>query len=550
MDARPEVTGPRNGTAILLCLWRPRLFGSNEPVAVTAKPTNPLTKFDKFGSAQVTEALLHECAALFSSHYGTWADDFPVASKRGQRIQLSAKALLSYLPGDDSWIVTARSDGRLIGYAMAIWARSSEYTISWVTQLVVHEDYRHQGIATTLLGAVWGHSNHLAWGIVSANPYAIRVLEKATRRSVVPHEVAKHDALIRSVFERIPYLNGAIFDVAEDRSIVDTNFRQDLSSVPEKLAQLVSQGAKWQLGNLLPGNEWLGATFQSQASAEWTQEEADRILVGARDIAQQAYERMAAANPELSHPWAKHAPAEVHALLKQIDLPSGARVLDFGCGSGRHSIEFALKGHTTFGIDGSSRFIDEAKKRAQELGLTNTQFLQKDGLDWATSEQYDLGLCLYDVIGSYPVDALNERLFQNLVKSVRPLGWVVFSVMSYDFLLGRNPTCATSQDVHLRLAALKPSNAMERSGEVFDGRYIVLDTERRIAYRKEQFGEGPNPPLELLIADRRYGLDELAALCRRYDLEPRHLGYVSAGRFEPQRDSIKKEILVIAQKGG
>lgn len=36
-----------------------------------------------------------------------------------------------------------------------------------------YKDYRQQGIAKNILFSIWGFSNHFAWGIVSANPYAI-----------------------------------------------------------------------------------------------------------------------------------------------------------------------------------------------------------------------------------------------------------------------------------------------------------------------------------------------------------------------------------------
>jgi len=72
--------------------------------------------------------------------------------------------------------------------------------ISWVTQLVVHEDTgeRRRQVAAF---AIWTFTDHFAWGLLTANPYAIRALEKATRRGAKParnreesQEVRKHCA--------------------------------------------------------------------------------------------------------------------------------------------------------------------------------------------------------------------------------------------------------------------------------------------------------------------------------------------------------------------
>ena len=59
-------------------------------------------------------------------------------------------------------------------------------------QLVVHTDYRNQNVAKQLLYSIWCESSNFAWGIVSSNPYAIRALEKATRRRSSPKIIRKH----------------------------------------------------------------------------------------------------------------------------------------------------------------------------------------------------------------------------------------------------------------------------------------------------------------------------------------------------------------------
>ena len=52
---------------------------------------------------------------------------------------------------------------------------------------------------------------------------------------------------------------------------------------------------------------------------------------------------------------------EVDHVVAVLGLVPGERVLDVGCGTGRHAIELARRGISVHGIDISQRFIDIAR---------------------------------------------------------------------------------------------------------------------------------------------------------------------------------------------
>lgn len=140
--------------------------------------------------AASNEDFLSRCARLYSEHYGIWGEN---GIRPGKAIKLSNNKLREWLENDDAIIYYASMKDDIIGYAIAINKKENGYGIvTWVTQLVVHKDYRNKGVAKSILFSIWGFSDHYAWGIVSANPYAIRALEKATRRHATPIRIKKN----------------------------------------------------------------------------------------------------------------------------------------------------------------------------------------------------------------------------------------------------------------------------------------------------------------------------------------------------------------------
>lgn len=61
---------------------------------------------------------------------------------------------------------------------------------------------------------------------------------------------------------------------------------------------------------------------------------------------------------------------DVMAWMQQHPNPTATRVLDLGCGVGRHALQFAQLGFETYGLDGSAAGLAFAQTAAAELGLT------------------------------------------------------------------------------------------------------------------------------------------------------------------------------------
>ena len=92
----------------------------------------------------------------------------------------------------------------------------------------------------------------------------------------------------------------------------------------------------------------------------------------------------------------KEAKVFIKKLIKHINLSSSSKVLDAGCGKGRHSIEIEKLGHIVTGIDLSKNSIKFAKK----FENTNLKFMVHD-ISKPLNSEFDVVLNLFTSFGYY-----------------------------------------------------------------------------------------------------------------------------------------------------
>ncbi len=70
--------------------------------------------------------------------------------------------------------------------------------------------------------------------------------------------------------------------------------------------------------------------------------------------------------------WAEKGKAEADFVLKVLNLPAEAKILDLPCGTGRHAVQFATRGYSVTGIDISRSCIPHSGR----LQTTSRRFKQ------------------------------------------------------------------------------------------------------------------------------------------------------------------------------
>lgn len=515
----------------------------NSSIKSSIKNINNIT-FHTKKCTDLTEPEIKMCSDLFSQNYGEWGKDDP-EKRKGKKISLGVKYYKDNMLKADHYVSLAYYDEKIIGQAFYIRKKfENEECMSWVLQLVVSYGYRKIGIGKRLLYSIWGFSGDEAWGLATSNPYTVKTLESATFREVCPKVIRDNLDKVKKIGKEVPYINS--YNVNLYNSVVDTEFYIDSSDTKNKIKN--AYGHNWKLGELPPGNEWLAFTFKNQGLRKFSTDEFEMWIQYSESKLKEAYARMNTENQA----WAKstNREKEVDFIIKELNLSRNEKIADFGCGIGRHCIEFLNKGfNNIIGID----FVSSNIEKAKESVSTDKKsiFSEKDCRKVDLGFSYDVILCLYDVIGSFPDNKENEKILSNIYKHLSPNGYAVISVMNMELTLAKAKYVEDIINNPKSLLNLKPSKIMQKSGDIFNPEYYIIDKESKLVYRKEQFDDDGDLSAEHVIRDKRYTKDEICKMAKNIGFHVKDVRFVSAGKWQKKlnnTDPKAKEILLILQK--
>ena len=129
----------------------------------------------------------------------------------------------------------------------------------------------------------------------------------------------------------------------------------------------------------------------------------------------------------LRYSFTKGTLQEVDHLVGALGLQPGARVLDVGCGPGRHAHELARRGIIVHGIDISREFVEIARRDAP-AGAT---FERVDARDVQFDAEFDAVLCLCQgAFGLMTAGGDDERVVAAMARALRPGGRLALSAFS------------------------------------------------------------------------------------------------------------------------
>ena len=134
----------------------------------------------------------------------------------------------------------------------------------------------------------------------------------------------------------------------------------------------------------------------------------------------------------LRYSFTKGTRQEIEYLVAALGLESGMRVLDVGCGPGRHARALAERGVLVHGIDISRRFIDIARTDAP-AGAT---FARLDARSLPFDGEFDAAICLCQgAFGLMTADGHDQTVLAGIARALRPGGRLALSAFSSYFVV-------------------------------------------------------------------------------------------------------------------
>lgn len=130
----------------------------------------------------------------------------------------------------------------------------------------------------------------------------------------------------------------------------------------------------------------------------------------------------------LRYSFTKGSAQEVGFLLELLKLRPDARLLDVGCGPGRHAVPLAQAGLAVTGVDVSRRFLELAAEEARAAGV-RPAFFEVDARQMPFDDEFDAVISLCQ--GGFGLMGGDDSLvLKRMMEALRPGGTLVLSAFS------------------------------------------------------------------------------------------------------------------------
>ena len=183
----------------------------------------------------------------------------------------------------------------------------------------------------------------------------------------------------------------------------------------------------------------------------------------------------------------KGTSGECDFIESEISFDKSRRILDVGCGTGRHSIELAGRGYSLTGIDLSDKMLETAGSKARKKNLA-VDFQKHDARNLPFNNEFDLVIMICE--GAFPLmetDEMNFQILQGVTRSLKRGGKLIFTTLNGLFPLyhsvekfcssGSEPGNATYRSNTFDLMTFRDHNITELIDDT--GQKMVLDCNER-----------------------------------------------------------------------
>jgi 2-polyprenyl-3-methyl-5-hydroxy-6-metoxy-1,4-benzoquinol methylase len=121
---------------------------------------------------------------------------------------------------------------------------------------------------------------------------------------------------------------------------------------------------------------------------------------------------------------------ECDFIENELKFDKTLKILDVGCGTGRHSIELSKRGYTVTGIDLSDTQLARAREKAEKDKL-DINFVKHNARNLPYQKEFDIAIMLCE--GGFPLmetDEMNFEILKGVSKSLKEKGKFIFTTLN------------------------------------------------------------------------------------------------------------------------
>ncbi|GAE90501.1 class I SAM-dependent methyltransferase [Acetivibrio straminisolvens] len=125
---------------------------------------------------------------------------------------------------------------------------------------------------------------------------------------------------------------------------------------------------------------------------------------------------------------------ECDFIEKELNYDKSLKIIDVGCGTGRHAIELTQRGYSVTGsvtgIDLSEAQLERAREKAEKLNL-KIEFLKHDARNLPFENEFDAAIMLCE--GGFSLmetDEMNFEILKSVTKSLKSPAKFIFTTLN------------------------------------------------------------------------------------------------------------------------
>ena len=128
---------------------------------------------------------------------------------------------------------------------------------------------------------------------------------------------------------------------------------------------------------------------------------------------------------------------EVDFIMQYFKLQPGSSVLDIMCGYGRHVLALAEKGIKVTGVDNLPDYIEELRKRSEEMALP-VEAMLNDIMQFESNQKFDVVICMGNSLQFFEKKDL-RKLLGKISDYLKPKGhflinsWSILEIVLKSF---------------------------------------------------------------------------------------------------------------------